>query len=106
MLTELSLHVLLALGDGPSHGYAIGKDIETRTDGRLDPTTGSLYQTLKRLTDEGFVRLVPAPKNDAGDARRKDFTLTPAGRAAARDELRRLESIVAVGRQRFLKAAR
>ena len=24
-LAELSFHILLALGDGPSHGYAIGK---------------------------------------------------------------------------------
>ena len=107
MLTEIALHILLALGDGPAHGYAIGKDIETRTDGRLDPTTGSLYQALKRLTDDGFVRLVPRPANEVSDTRRKYFALTPAGRAAARDEIRRLESIVAVGRQRqFLKPAR
>ena len=30
-LTELPFHVLLALGDGPSHGYAIGKDVEERS---------------------------------------------------------------------------
>ena len=31
--------LLLALADGPAHGYAIGKDIEDRTGGRLDPAT-------------------------------------------------------------------
>jgi DNA-binding PadR family transcriptional regulator len=35
-LSDLAFHVLLALGDGPSHGYAIGKDIEERSVGRLD----------------------------------------------------------------------
>lgn len=37
-LSDLAFHVLLALGDGPSHGYAIGKDIEDRSGGRLDPS--------------------------------------------------------------------
>ena len=47
-LTNLSFHVLLALGDGPAHGYAIGKDVEQRSRGRLNPATGSLYQALRR----------------------------------------------------------
>ena len=101
-MTELTLHVLLALGSGPAHGYAIGKDIEDRTGGRLDPTTGSLYQTLKRLTDEKLVRPVAAPRASDGDARRKYFALTAAGRQAAADEIRRLEAIVAVGLARQL----
>jgi DNA-binding PadR family transcriptional regulator len=101
-MTELDLQVLLALGDGPAHGYAIGKDIEDRSDGRLDPTTGSLYQAIKRLAADGFVRQTAAPRGAAGDTRRKYFALTAAGRAAAADELRRLEALVAVGRQRHL----
>ena len=43
-LSELAFHILLALGDGPSHGYAIGKEVEERSGGRLDPATGALYQ--------------------------------------------------------------
>ena len=104
-MTELSLQVLLALGGGAAHGYAIGKDIEERSDGRLDPTTGSLYQALKRLTDEGLIRQVAAPKGNDGDPRRKYFALTPQGRTAAADEIRRLEDIVLVGRRRQLYRA-
>jgi DNA-binding PadR family transcriptional regulator len=104
-LTELSLQVLLALGGGAAHGYAIGKDIEERSGGRLDPTTGSLYQALKRLTDEGLIRQVAAPKGLEGDQRRKYFALTPHGRAAAADEIRRLEDIVLIGRRRQLYRA-
>ena len=27
-MTDLAFHILLALGHGPSHGYAIGKDVD------------------------------------------------------------------------------
>ena len=60
-MTELALHVLLALGEGPSHGYAIGKAIEERSGGRLDPTTGALYQVLRRLTEQGFIQAAAPP---------------------------------------------
>jgi DNA-binding PadR family transcriptional regulator len=103
MLTELSLHVLLAVGDGAAHGYAIGKDIEERSGGRLDPTTGALYQALKRLAADGLVRQVSV--RDEVDARRKYFTLTAAGRRAVAAEMRRLEELVALARDRRLYPA-
>jgi DNA-binding PadR family transcriptional regulator len=104
-MTELSLQVLLALGDGPAHGYAIGKDIEERSAGRIDPTTGSLYQAIKRLTEDGWIRSVAGPDRRDHDARRKYFALTSAGRREAAAEIRRLEAIVSVGRRRQLLRA-
>ena len=83
VLSELAFHVLLALGDGPSHGYAIGKDVEDRSGGRLDPTTGALYQALRRRTEDGLV--APADSPPATDSRRKYFALTARGRRAAVD---------------------
>ena len=68
-MTDLTLHVLLALGAGPAHGYAIGKDIEARSGGRLDPTTGALYQVLRRLAADGVIRPVRPPAAASGDAR-------------------------------------
>ena len=61
MLSDLDFHVLLALGEGPSHGYAIGKAIEEQSGGRLDPTTGALYQALRRLTEDGLLTEVDGP---------------------------------------------
>ena len=104
MLTDLSLHVLLAVGRGCAHGYAIGKDIEERSEGRLDPTTGALYQALKRLMAEGLIKQVAAPRGEV-DARRKYFALTTAGRRAVEDEVKRLEQIVRVARERRLYPA-
>ncbi len=61
VLSDLAFHILLAVGDGPSHGYAIGKDVEARSDGRLDPTTGALYQVLRRLGHGQGVALAHGP---------------------------------------------
>jgi DNA-binding PadR family transcriptional regulator len=106
MLTELSLHVLLAVGEGAVHGYAIGRDIEQRSGGRLDPTTGALYQALKRLTRDGLVRQVRPPKGADVDARRRYFALTAEGRRAVSAEIRRLDGLVELAQQRRLYTAR
>ena len=99
-LSDLAFHILLALGEGPSHGYAIGKDVEERSAGRLDPTTGALYQALRRLTDEGLIASVPGP--EGADERRKYFELTGQGRRAAAAEERRLDALVRAARKRKL----
>ncbi|MGH7506607.1 MAG: PadR family transcriptional regulator [Longimicrobiales bacterium] len=104
-LGDLPFHILLALGDGPAHGYAIGKDIEARTDGRLDPTTGALYQALKRLAEEGLIAPEAEPPAPSPDARRKYFALTKAGRRAVAAEARRLESLVRAAREKKLYPA-
>jgi DNA-binding PadR family transcriptional regulator len=97
-LSDLAFHTLLALAEGPSHGYAIGKDVEGRSAGRLDPTTGTLYQVLQRLAADG---LIAAAKSPAGtDERRKYFALTAQGRRAAAAEAARLDALVRVARKR------
>jgi DNA-binding PadR family transcriptional regulator len=103
-LSELAFHILLALADGPSHGYAIGKDVEDRSSGRLDPATGALYQALRRLTDDRLISPVDGPSD--ADSRRKYFELTPLGRRAAAAEAQRLDAIVRLARKRKLFAER
>jgi DNA-binding PadR family transcriptional regulator len=100
LLSDLAFHILLALGDGPSHGYAIGKDVEERSGGRLDPTTGALYQALQRLQQDGLI--APAEGPIDVDARRKYFALTAQGRRAAAAEAARLDGLVRVARKRKL----
>src|SRR5262249_31053831 len=99
-LSDLAFHVLLALGDGPSHGYAIGKDVEERSGGRLDPTTGTLYQVLQRLTEDGLIASTRPPAGT--DERRKYFALTADGRRAAAAEAGRLDALVRAARKRGL----
>lgn len=98
-LTNLAFHILLALGDGPAHGYAIGKEVERRSEGMLNPATGSLYQALKRLSQTGFIE--NASSLD-GDARRQSYRLTDLGRSVAKAEARRLNELVDVARSKRL----
>jgi PadR family transcriptional regulator, regulatory protein PadR len=100
VVSDLAFHVLLALGNGPSHGYAIGRDVEAQSEGRLDPSTGALYQVLKRLTDEGLVASTKAPRDV--DPRRRYFALTDRGRLAVAAEARRLDALVRAARKRRL----
>jgi DNA-binding PadR family transcriptional regulator len=103
-LSDLAFHILIALGNGPSHGYAIGKDVEEQSAGRLDPSTGALYQALHRLTDEGLI--APADGPGETDERRKYFALTAYGRRAAATEARRLDGLVRAARKRKLYTQR
>jgi len=100
-LSEFAFQILLALGNGASHGYALGKEIEERTSGRLKPTTGSLYVALKRLKDDGLIEEVE-PGDDYSDARRKYFSLTTLGRRVMALEVERLENLVSLARNRAL----
>jgi DNA-binding PadR family transcriptional regulator len=97
-LSALSLHILLSLGNGPAHGYAIGKEIEERSGGALNPTTGALYQALKRLRDDGLVEPAPEETERAADARRRYFRLTELGRKAVALEAERLEGLLRAAR--------
>ncbi len=75
---------LLAEGQ-PWNGYQIIQEIGARTDGVWRPSAGSVYPALQQLEDEGLVR------TEAGDDRRRMYTLTEQGQAyveAHADELR------------------
>jgi DNA-binding PadR family transcriptional regulator len=85
-LTPAVFHVLLALSDGPMHGYAVMKRVED--DSGLSMGPGTVYGCIQRLEDAGWVR---ADVEAGGDARRgRAFHLTPAGRAALRAEAHRI----------------
>ena len=101
-LSPLEFQVLLALADGPSHGYAIGKDVQLRSGGRVDPTTGALYHILRRLEDGGLVEPAPKARGPDEDSRRRYFRITAAGRRAAEHEATHLASLVAAARERKL----
>ena len=54
-LTPAAFHVLLALADGPKHGYLILKDVEERTGGDVRLSTGTLYGLIKRFLDDELI---------------------------------------------------
>ena len=58
------MHIVVALADGEKHGYAIMKEIETRTDGRVRLSTGTLYGIIKRQLEYGWIRQSAAGSTD------------------------------------------
>ena len=102
-LTPLSLAILLGLADGARHGYAIMKEVERQTDGRLTPGAGSLYAALQRLQDDGLIAAAPAgAEGEPASARRRYYVLEPRGRAVARAELLRMARVIQLGHDRRL----
>jgi DNA-binding PadR family transcriptional regulator len=100
-LTPAVFHVLLALAGGARHGYAIMKEVEGHTDGTLKIGAGTLYGTLQRLTEAGWVAESEAPTAAVSlrDERRRFYRLTPDGRKALGAEVSRLEELIRVARR-------
>ncbi len=95
--------VMLALADGEKHGYAILKEVEERTEGRVVLSTGTLYAIIKRLLTDGLIEELderPAPHRD--DQRRRYYALTSFGREVAVAEARRMEEILETARSKRL----
>ncbi len=107
-LTPAMFHVLLALAGEDLHGYAILKEVELRTGGKVRLSTGTLYGIIKRLLADGLIaelRARPAERED--DERRKYYRLTSLGRQLAAAEAERMDEVLAVARARhLLKRAR
>ena len=92
-MTPAAFHVLLALADGPKHGYLIIKDVEERTSGEVRLGTGTLYGLIKRFLDD---ELIVETRPD--DDRRRPYKLTAFGREVAEAEAARLEKMVHAAR--------
>jgi DNA-binding PadR family transcriptional regulator len=95
-LTPAAFHVLLALADGPKHGYLILKEVEERTGGDVRLSTGTLYGLIKRFLDEEVIEELAA-EEEGGD-RRRPYRLTRRGRDLAAAEARRLQQLVDAAR--------
>ena len=95
MLKPISLHILLSLADGDSHGYGIMQAIRARTHGSVAAHTASFYRYLGKLIDEGWV--VEAPGRREGDDPRRGtyYRITPRGRHVLAEEKRWLIDLVA-----------
>jgi|SRR5882757_9921167 len=99
-LTPTNLALLLALHEGPRRDCALMNDVGQLSQGamRLDPVT--LYRSLQSMRVDGLVE--EASPTDVGDGawahrrvdRRRCYRITPAGRAKAADEARRLATLV------------
>ena len=98
-LQSATFHILMALASEDRHGYAIIRDIEQRTNGKLRLSAGTLYRSIQRMLEQGLLVETnerPAPELD--DERRRYYRITAFGNAVARAEARRLNELVGMAR--------
>lgn len=100
-LTEAAFYILLSLASGPKHGYAILKEVETLSQGRILFSTGTLYGGLKRFLKCGWIRRMDGKEEDASGRPRKAYALTEKGRRILNAEVVRLQSLVKTARVRI-----
>jgi DNA-binding PadR family transcriptional regulator len=103
-LPAATFHILMSLAAEERHGYAILQDVEASTSGELRLSAGTLYRSIQRMLEQGLiVESNRRPARALDDERRRYYRITPLGIATARAELRRLEQLVRLGRERGLK---
>jgi DNA-binding PadR family transcriptional regulator len=95
-LKPADLHILLALSDGPLHGYGIMKEVERESRGDVRLEIGSLYRLLARLVHDGLL------EDAEGDERRRFYRLSRVGRRVLKAEAARLAGLVELVRMRKL----
>lgn len=92
-LTEAIFYILLAART-PLHGYGIIQEVDDMTGGRVHLGPGTLYGAINSLLDRGWIVLHSA---ETGSRKKKEYVITPAGRAVFAAEMERLRELVANG---------
>ncbi len=87
----LSLMILRTLQTmGPQHGYGIGRRIETVSEQTLAINYGTIYPSLLKLEQEGFIKSEWGVSDNNRKA--KFYAITPAGLRRLSKEIREWDS--------------
>jgi DNA-binding PadR family transcriptional regulator len=100
-LSEPVLLILTSLAAHPRHGYALIKDIELLSSGRVRMSTGTLFGALRRLLEDGWIERF---EQEDTARQKQSYQLTGVGRRQLQAELERMKELTRAGFAR-LKAA-
>src|ERR1051325_7370822 len=101
-LSPTIFHILLSLGAGERHGYAIKREVAARTEGKLRMGPGVLYGSINKMLELGLIEESderPDPHLD--DERRRYYRITRLGRRAAQAEAARMRELVEQAAETF-----
>lgn len=93
-LTEAVFYILLSLYTA-MHGYGIMQNVKELSGGRVNLGAGTLYGAINTLLEKNWIRALESEK----DSRKKEYEITPLGRAAVEGEMVRLKELLENGRQ-------
>lgn len=91
--------ILLALAEGPLHGYGVIQSVRELSGGDVTLGPGTLYGALDRLAAEG--RVAVSGEEIVDGRHRRYYTLTPDGHRAVVEETARLSTLAATARRRL-----
>ena len=92
-MSEPVLLILISLVEQPRHGYALMKDIETLSGGRVRLSTGTLYGALRRLLEDGWIERF---SQEDTSREKQAYRLSALGRRQLETELRRMKQLARV----------
>ena len=101
-LSEAVLLILLSMAEEPRHGYAILKDVEDLSQGRVRLSTGTLYGALRRLLDDGWIERFA---EDEAPRDRQAYRLTGHGLDVLAAEVGRMKVLTRAASARLVRAA-
>jgi DNA-binding PadR family transcriptional regulator len=87
------LLILTSLAEGPKHGHALAKDIETFAGVALGP--GALYGAITRLEEGGLIEALPS------EDRRRPYRITATGRTILGEAVSEMSQLARVGSKRL-----
>ncbi|HKW05783.1 MAG TPA: PadR family transcriptional regulator [Nitrososphaerales archaeon] len=79
----LQFYILHSISQKPTHGYEISREIDEKTDGAWKPGAGSIYPMLKKLSDEGLIRVTESKK--ARETAQRVYEITEDGKRHLRE---------------------
>jgi len=97
-LPAVAFQIMLALSAGELHGYAIMREVEQQTGGRLRLGPGTLYGSIQALLEGMLIEEVDRPAET--ERRERYYRLTVAGRKLARSEAEKMADVLRVARAR------
>ena len=100
-LPAAAFNILLALAGEELHGYAIMRQVEQQTGGRVRLGPGTLYGSLRTLLEANLIEELDGSSED-GAERRRYYRLTSAGLKLVRSELEALARTLRVARAKRL----
>jgi DNA-binding PadR family transcriptional regulator len=98
--------IMLAIGRGEVHGYAIMRELERFSGGRLRMGAGTLYRLIRRMRVEKVIEEVEGERGERSDKRRRTYRLSGKGLSVAREQALLWEMLAGIARARGLTSSR
>jgi DNA-binding PadR family transcriptional regulator len=101
-LSPAFFHILLSLGEGERHGYALKREIARRTEGKLTLGPGMLYGSINKMLTLGLIEESDErPDAHLDDERRRYYRITSYGRKVAQAEAARMRELTRLATTTF-----